>query len=204
MRNCCNASSCLLRHSYTVLYFQGSGNRRVTVNAIAWEHLCGQATGKGDPKEVSEKRQLFCRNPKRSLTLWLAHCSPSIHTPLGKGRPCSLNQDVCIWCCLYVVGLFYQKKSCLHGMQVPLRYSPGHQAYCCFTRLSRQSASLDLPITKNIPPGTARHSEVVSPSAVHADNPSGRRPVCCFYSYFLKVYWEKKSEMTGVKEETES
>lgn len=35
VRNCCNASSCLLRHSYTVLYFQGSGNRRVTVNAIA-------------------------------------------------------------------------------------------------------------------------------------------------------------------------
>lgn len=92
LRNQCNAASCLLRHSCTMLDFQDAGNCRVVINANAWEHLCGQAVGKGDPEEVFEKFQIFQRSPEKFLCLVISTLlSLPSHSPWGR------EQHVVLW-----------------------------------------------------------------------------------------------------------
>lgn len=68
VRNCCNATSCLLKHSGSVLLFQGAGNSRVTPDTIVrdWgEHNC--CVGKLQEKEILRR---FLKNARYFIKAW--------------------------------------------------------------------------------------------------------------------------------------
>lgn len=211
LRNRCNAASCLLRHSCTALYFQGTGNGRVTVNTIAWEHLCGQAAGKGDPEEVFEKCQIFHKSPMKSLNLvistlfYLPPCFPGGREEHDKGFASGAAL------CLFMVALLHDQNSYLHGVKVPLRCSPqaaGAPGWAQWPAPELLHKAVGTKCSSGLFhqwERPSRHGRAgVSPSVLRADSPSGGHPQSAAFIVYLGGLLGKESEMTGVKGGTES